>query len=126
MAAISSDSEGAERENNENEKQNLFEPNSTRANWKRNSVYNQMLEEDYDELEENDIDAANYTVAGNSLRRSDMAFDPTLAKLARVNIGNSFERKVMEMETTMRKKRKEVDDDGFTNYTELNLTLLKK
>ena len=55
-----------------------------------------------------------------------MAFDPTLAKLARVNSGNSFERKVMEMETTMRKKRKEVDDDGFTNYTELNLNLLKK
>ena len=51
MAAISSDSEGAERENNENEKQNLFEPNSTRANWKRNSVYNQMLKEDYDKLD---------------------------------------------------------------------------
>ena len=65
MAAINSDSEGAEGENNENERQNQFQPNSTRANWKRNSVYNQMLEEDYDELEENDIDAANYNVAGN-------------------------------------------------------------
>ena len=126
MAAINSDSEDAEGENNERQRQHMFQPNSTRANWKRNSVYNQMLEDDFDELEDNDIDTANYAVTANSLRRSDMAFDPALAKLARVNSGNSFERKVMEMETTMRKKRKEVDDDGFTNYTELNLTLLKK
>lgn len=126
MAAINSDSEDAEGENNERERHQMFQPNSTRANWKRNSVYNQMLEDDFDELEDNDIDTANYAVTANSLRRSDMAFDPALAKLARVNSGNSFERKVMEMETTMRKKRKEVDDDGFTNYTELNLTLLKK
>ena len=68
-----------------------------------------MLEDDYDELEEDVIDAAER----NPLRRSDMAFDPALAKLARVNSSNSFERKVMEMETTMSKKRKEVDDDGF-------------
>ena len=40
MAAIDSDLEDAEGENNENERQQIFKPNSTRANWKRNSVYN--------------------------------------------------------------------------------------
>ena len=46
--------------------------------------------------------------------------------MARSDSGDSFERKVMEMETTIRRKRKDVDDEGFTNYTDLNLTLMKK
>ena len=65
MAAINSDSDNDQGENNENERQQIFKPNSTRANWKRNSFYNQMLEDDYDELEENDIDAANNAATGN-------------------------------------------------------------
>ena len=47
----------------------------------------------------------------------------------RVDSDESFERKLMEMETSIRKqqtKKREVDDEGFTNYTDFNLSIMKK
>ena len=47
----------------------------------------------------------------------------------RVDSDESFERKLMEMETSIRgrlSKNREVDDEGFTNYTDLNFSIMKK
>ena len=60
------------------------------------------------------------------------AFDPKKAALARNDssgFGDSLERKVIAMETKIRGRRqkdRDVDDEGFTNYTDLNLTLMNK
>lgn len=88
---------------------------------------------DRDELQEEGEDEQHHVMARaappihSSLRTSTVAFDAKKAQLYRTNSGDSFERKVMEMETKIRgNQAREVDDEGFTNYTDLNLTLIKK
>ena len=44
--------------------------------------------------------------------------------MARANSGDSFERKVLEMDLTIRRRNYDVtkdEDDGHTNYTDLNI-----
>ena len=48
--------------------------------------------------------------------------------MARANSGDSFERKVLEMDTTIRRRIyvTKDEDDGHTNYTDLNIKEQKK
>ena len=47
----------------------------------------------------------------------------------RTDSGDSLERKVIQMENKIKDRQqnlREVNDEGFTNYTDLNLTLMKR
>ena len=97
------------------------------------------MENDPDELSEGDGQQEGGIRVSNagpaiytSIRASTLAFDPKkAATMARNDSddGDSLERKVMEMESKIRVRRQNrqvVDDEGYTNYTDLNLTLMKR
>ena len=94
------------------------------------------MENDPDEISEDGQEGARIGNAApalyTSFRSSTLAFDPKkAATMARNDSddGDSLERKVMEMESKIRvrrQNRQEVDDEGYTNYTDLNLTLMKR
>ena len=94
------------------------------------------MENDPDEISEDGQEGARISNAApalyTSFRNSTLAFDAKkAATMARNNSddGDSLERKVMEMESKIRVRRQNrqvVDDEGYTNYTDLNLTLMKR
>ena len=64
-------------------------------------------------------------VTYHSVRKSQPAFDVLRAKIERDDSGDSFERKVLEMDSNIRRRNNAVRDDdiGLTNYSELNITM---
>ena len=62
-------------------------------------------------------------VSYHSVRKSQPAFDALRAQVERDDSGDSFERKVLEMDSNIRKRNNALRDEdiGLTNYSELNL-----